>query len=392
MTVAETPTTEERLAGAPAAAQTHAPPTFGWFSVPGGPRVQLAGHWNLRSTRFRACELLDELTRLRQDDTDWDLTQLDDLDPAGAVLLWRAWGEQRPARLALRPEDERLFERLEALAACPSAPPRPSTPVRLMRGLARTSRVMWHDTLGVISLLGSVTLNGLSLLRRPAEAPWREISATIYRSGLRSLLIISLVGFLIGIVLSYLVGEQLHDFGADGYIVNLMGITSLRELGPVIAAIINAGRSGSSMTAQIGLMRVTSELDALSVLGISRTVRLVLPRVVGQIITLPLLVLWTDGMAVLGGMLGAKFQLGVAPRTFLHSLPEVVPMSNLWFGLGKGAVFGALIALVACYFGLTIRPDTEGLATGTTESVVSALTLVLLADAVFAIMFAHIGL
>jgi phospholipid/cholesterol/gamma-HCH transport system permease protein len=358
--------------------------------MPGSIRAELGGQWNLRSTRSHTCVLLDQLTSLRQEDADWDLTRLEDLDPAGAVLLWRAWGERRPARLALRPEDARFFERLEALAACPQAPPRP-TPVRLLFGFGRVTAVMWRDTLGVIALMGSVALNGLSLLRRPAELPWREISATIYRSGLRSLLIITLVGFLIGIVLSYLVGEQLQNFGAEGYIANLMGITSLRELGPVIAAIINAGRSGSSMTAQIGLMRVTSELDALSVLGISNTVRLVLPRVVGQIITLPLLVLWTDGMAVLGGMLGAKLQLGVAPRTFLHSLPQVVPISNLWFGLGKGAVFGALIALVACYFGLTIRPDTEGLATGTTESVVSALTLVLLADAIFAILFAHIG-
>jgi phospholipid/cholesterol/gamma-HCH transport system permease protein len=220
----------------------------------------------------------------------------------------------------------------------------------------------------------------------------REISATIYHSGLRSLPITTLVGFLIGVVLSYLIGEQLHDFGADGYIVNLMGITSLRELGPVIAAILNAGRSGSSMTAQIGLMRVTAELDALSVLGISHTLRLVLPRMLGQIIALPLLTLWTSAMALLGGMLGARLQLGVTSQAFLHSIPQVVPISNLWFGMAKGAVFGGAIALVACYFGLTIRPDTEGLAMGTTESVVSALTLVLMLDAAFAILFAHIGL
>ena len=146
------------------------------------------------------------------------------------------------------------------------------------------------------------------------------------------------------------------------------------------------------MTATIGLMRVTAELDALSVLGISHTLRLVLPRMLGQVIALPLLTLWTGVMAVLGGMLGARLQLGVSPQAFLRSLPEVVPVSNLWFGLAKGAVFGGTIALVACYFGLTIRPDTEGLATGTTESVVSALTLVLTLDALFAILFAHIGI
>jgi phospholipid/cholesterol/gamma-HCH transport system permease protein len=138
-------------------------------------------------------------------------------------------------------------------------------------------------------------------------------------------------------------------------------------------------------------MRVTSELEAMSVLGISHTVRLVLPRVIGQCIALPLVVVWTDLMALLGGMVGAQLPLGLTYRDFLQRLPEVVPLSDLWFGVGKGAVFGGLIALVACYFGLRIRPDTEGLAAGTTQSVVTALTLILVADAIFAIMFSHIG-
>jgi len=376
------------LAGLDAALE----PTIRSDVAPDGTRrAQLLGRWNLRSTRSRTQELLGELARSGQGVAQWDLTRIDDLDIAAAILLWRAWGEQRPTKLALRPDDERLFERLAALEHR-HAPPAETGVSDPLLHLGQTIQSVVRDGLGMLVLTGQLAVCAVRVLANPAEIPWREISATIYRNGLRSLSIMTLVGFLIGIVLAYLIGEQLHDFGADSYIINLMGITSLRELGPLLAAILNAGRSGSSMTAQIGVMRVTSELDALSVLGISHVQRLVLPRVIGQVIALPLLVLWTDLMAILGGMVGAKLQLGVSYHAFIHGLPQVVPLTNLWFGLAKGAVFGALIALVACYFGLSIRPDTEGLAAGTTQSVVTALTLVLVVDAVFAVMFAHIGL
>jgi phospholipid/cholesterol/gamma-HCH transport system permease protein len=380
------------LAGVSAAVGSAPAPGIRWLGVPGGTRAELLGAWTLRGARMHACELLAQLTQPQALEAEWDLTQVKDLDIAGATLLWHAWGRRRPARLTLLHTHERLFERLAALQAhLPQGPP-PSLLPHPLASIGHTLASVWRNGLGILALLGDVALCAVHVLKHVTDAPWKEISATIYHSGVRAVAITTLVGFVIGIVLSYLIGEQLHDFGADGYIVNLMGITSLRELGPVIAAILNAGRSGSSMTAQIGLMRVTSELDALAVLGISSTQRLVLPRVLGQIVALPLLVLWTDAMAVLGGMYGARLQLGVTYQTFLHSLPQVVPLANLWFGLGKGAFFGALIALVACYFGLSIRPDTEGLATGTTESVVTALTLVLTADAFFAVLFMHLGL
>lgn len=357
----------------------------------GTARVELSGHWNLRSTRERIDELLRELASSNLRPAQWDLTGIDDLDVAGATLLWRAWSGRKPGALALRPEDERVFNLFsqqpqrepQELAAADS--------LRALLSLGQAAQSFASHVSGMLNLLGEVALALVAVLRRPAEIPWREISAVVYRSGLTSLPITALVGFLIGIVLSYLSAAQLHSLGADTLIVNLMGFASLRELGPLLAAILNAGRSGSSMTAQIGVMRVTSELEALSVLGISHTVRLVLPRVLGQCIALPLVVVWTDVLALLGGLFGAKLQLGLAYRDFLERLPQVVSLTDVWFGVCKGVVFGALIALVACYFGLRIRPDTEGLAAGTTQSVVTALTLVLVADAIFAVTFSRVG-
>ena len=247
-----------------------------------------------------------------------------------------------------------------------------------------------HAT-GLARLLGELILSVALLPARVRLVPWREISANIYRSGAQALAITGLVGILIGVVLSYLFALQLRAYGADVFIVRILGIGVLRELGPLLAAILVAGRSGASIAAQIGVMRVTQELDALAVMGISRTLRLVLPKVLALMIALPLLVLWTDVAALFGGMLSAHRELGITPAAFIANLPASVPVANLWLGVGKGVVFGLVIALVACHFGLRIQPNSESLGSGTTQAVVAAITLVIVLDAIFAVVFSDVG-
>jgi phospholipid/cholesterol/gamma-HCH transport system permease protein len=145
------------------------------------------------------------------------------------------------------------------------------------------------------------------------------------------------------------------------------------------------------MTAQIGVMRVTEEIDALSTMGISRSIRIVLPKIFGLTVAMPLLVLWTSAVALLGGMLAALLQLDLSLVYFLDNLPRAVPVSNLFIGLGKGFVFGFVIAVVACHFGLHVKPNTESLSANTTSAVVTAITTVILVDAIFAVFTRHIG-
>jgi phospholipid/cholesterol/gamma-HCH transport system permease protein len=313
------------------------------------------------------------------------------LDHAGALLIWRAWDRNLPSQADLRPEHAALFERLKT--ADPGQLPRRrrqwSGPLIV---LGRMMLAFASNFGGAVLLLGQVSLDALHLARHPREIPWKEISASLYRTGAQALGITALVGFLVGIVLSYLSAQQLKSFGADIFIVNLLGIAVIRELGPVLAAILVAGRSGSAMTAQIGVMRVTQELDALAVMGIPHTMRLVLPKMIALAIAMPLLILWTDAVALTGGMISAQLQVGLDYRHFLRSLPDAVPIANLWLGLGKGVVFGVLIALIACHFGLRIKPNTESLGRGTTSSVVTAITVVIVVDAVFAIMFSDVGI
>ena len=321
---------------------------------------------------------------------EWDLSTVTGLDHIGAQMFWNAWGKKRPALLKLAAQQEELFKRLEAANA-----------LKLPR--ARRSHLTWVMVLGFgilsffehmhgfIRLIGQVVQDIGRFIRHPRTGPWREISANIFHSGFQALGITALVGFLIGVVLSYLSSQQLQMFGGDMYIVNILGMSVIRELGPLLAAILVAGRSGSSITAQLGVMRVTEELDAMLVMGISHGYRLIMPKVVALAISMPLLVVWTDAMALLGGMASAVVELNLSPRYFIQKLPDAVPLANYTIGLLKGATFGILIALVSCHFGLRIKPNTESLGRGTTTSVVTAITVVILADAVFAIIFSDVG-
>jgi phospholipid/cholesterol/gamma-HCH transport system permease protein len=353
-------------------------------------RVELSGAWNLAGLERHlvdvAPQLVEQAAGARRH---WDLSTVSALDHAGALLLWRAWGRKRAPQLTLRPEHESLFE---TLAVARRELPTPARDWRAsFFAMGEKLFALLDHLFAATVLLGRVVIDAAGLVRRPQRIPWPEISANIYRTGAQALGITALVGFLIGVVLSYLSAQQLKIFGADIFIVNLIGVSVIRELGPVLAAVLVAGRSGSAMTAQLGVMRVTEELDAMTVLGIPHTVRLILPKMVALAITLPLIVLWTDTLALLGGMVAANIELDIGYRFFLSRLPDVVPIANLWLGLGKSVVFGILIALIACHFGLRIEPDTESLGTGTTQSVVTAITMVIIVDAVFAVMFSEVG-
>ena len=356
----------------------------------GRARIALRGVWNLRALEPVLPALQARLAQYGKD-AEWNLSDVSVMDHAGALLLWRAWGRRMADEVELRPEQAPLFEHLE-LPTSSGLPRRRKAWSGPVVALGRTLLSFADHLGGVLVLLGQVSLDALALARRPARIPWREISANVYRTGAQALGITALVGFLVGVVLSYLSAQQLKSFGADVFIVNLLGIAVVRELGPVLAAILVAGRSGSAMTAQIGVMRVTEELDALAVMGIAHTQRLVLPKIVALAIAMPLLILWTNAVALAGGMVSAQIQLGLDYRYFIASLPDAVPIANLWLGLGKGAVFGILIALLACHFGLRIKPNTESLGQGTTNSVVTAITVVIIVDALFAIMFSDIGI
>jgi phospholipid/cholesterol/gamma-HCH transport system permease protein len=358
----------------------------------GAQTVVASGIWQVHA--LAQCGAIETITAtldsLKNADAEWDLTQIASLDHIGAQMFWNTWAKRRPPRLKLAPKQEELFERIEE--ACKSELPRTRrnrlTSVMVL-GFGMLS--FFEHLHGFIRLIGQVVQDLGRFARRPMLGPWREISANVFHAGFQALGITALVGFLIGVVLSYLSAQQLRAYGGDMFLVNLLGMSIIRELGPLLAAILVAGRSGSSITAQLGVMRVTEELDAMLVMGISHGFRLIMPKVVALALSMPLLVVWTDAMALIGGMAAAKVELNLSARYFIQKLPDAVPFANYIIGLLKGTVFGMLIALVSCHFGLRIKPNTESLGRGTTTSVVTAITVVILADAVFAIIFSGVG-
>lgn len=355
--------------------------------------VTASGIWQVHALADRnAIKAISKtLASLKGDRTrGWDLSGIVSLDHIGAQMFWNAWGKQRPSELKLAPKQEELFKRIEESSKAELPRPRRQRLTWVMKlGFAMMS--FFEHLMGFIKLIGQVVQDFWRFAHHPLTGPWREISANIFHAGFQALGITALVGFLIGVVLSYLSAQQLRTFGGDMYLVNILGMSVIRELGPLLAAILVAGRSGSSITAQLGVMRVTEELDAMLVMGISHGYRLIMPKVLALAISMPLLVVWTDAMALIGGMVSAKVELGLSGRYFLQKLPDAVPLMNYIIGLLKGVVFGTLIALVSCHFGLRIKPNTESLGHGTTTSVVTAITVVILADAVFAIIFSGVG-
>jgi phospholipid/cholesterol/gamma-HCH transport system permease protein len=245
---------------------------------------------------------------------------------------------------------------------------------------------------GLLSFLGEAALTWARSILDPRRIRWRAIFHNIQTAGFEALPITGLLSFLLGIVIAYQGAEQLRRVGANIYIADLVGLSMVRELSPLITAIIVAGRSGSAYTAQIGTMKVTEEIDALRTIGIGPLDLLVLPKVVALAIVLPLLTVYTDIMGIVGGMIMAQAQLQVSFATFLHRLEEAVSLTSYVIGIGKAPVFAVIIALVGCYQGFRVSGSAESVGRQTTVSVVQSIFLVILSDALFSIAFSWLEL
>ena len=353
--------------------------------------ITLAGDWTLVSLRSSVAKVWNTLKSVAADPSlTWDLRRVGALDSTGALLIWRAWGGRRRADALLRPEHEPILRRLAAVPPIESPRWRPDWLGPIVF-LGRKEAKFADHALGFIALIGFLVLDALYLFTRPQRIPWREISATIYKAGALALPVTALVGFLIGVVLSYLTADTLKAYGAELYIIDLLGMSIIRELGPLLVAILLAGRSGAAMTAQIGVMRVTEEIDAIATLGISPTLRLVLPKVIGLALAMPLVSMWSTAAALAGGAAAANVQLGISYLFFFESLPKAVPAANIWIASVKAVSFGAVIALIACHYGLRAKPNTESVSSSITNAVVAAITMVIVLDAVYAILFRSVG-
>jgi phospholipid/cholesterol/gamma-HCH transport system permease protein len=326
----------------------------------------------------------------------WNMDAIQAMDTAGAWVLQRTLntlqrnGKQVVVR-NLRPEFAELMKML-SLDGREISPPVPPPPPGW---LERVGRVVWEggwQSLSFLSFVGESAIVFLRLLTRPRRIRWHALFYNLQGAGLSAVPIIGLLSFLMGVVIAYQAAVQLRPFGANIFIVDLVGISMVREIAPLVTAIVVAGRSGSAYTAQIGTMKVTEEIDALRTLGITPMELLVLPRVLALFIALPLLTVLADALGVVGGMVIAQTQLGVGFTAFLDRFDDAVSLTNYLIGVGKAPVFAVIIALVACYQGFRVRGSADSVGRQTTTSVVQSIFLVIVADAFFSILFSWFDL
>ncbi|MBV9571964.1 MAG: MlaE family lipid ABC transporter permease subunit [Alphaproteobacteria bacterium] len=361
-------------------------------------RLVPVGDWNVaQSPRL---DLI--LQGLRPDgarEAEIDGRQVDELDSAGAWLLLRTKRDLEQAGVRVRSFTlpERYAPLLHTMEAENLAPVKHAVRPRGFKYfLERTGRGTMHalgQGYAMLGFLGRVTVEAIEAILSPRrELPVAAFVRQIEETGLTALPIVGLLAFLIGVVLAYQGADQLRRFGAEIFTVDLLGVGFLRELGGLVTAIIVAGRSGSAFTAHIGTMRVNEEVDAMETMGLNIAEVLVLPRVLGLVIALPLLTFYADVVGLIGGMVMCYFDLNITVPAFLRELQSAITYKTLLVGLIKAPVFAFLIGLVGCFEGLRVERNAESVGRLTTRSVVESIFLIITFDAAFSILFSILGI
>ena len=329
-----------------------------------------------------------------------DLAAVVEIDTAGAWLVWRlaqGWGAaitgagDKPARLIAAVRAALPDGGLSDAAAGAKAPEGPPPGIAVLDAVGREVVALGQDTVGMLGFFGGLLVAALTMLRHPGRFRAKALVHQMELVGIDSLLIIGLMSFLIGIVIAQQGAVQLQQFGAEIYTINLTGRLAMRELGVLMTAIMVAGRSGSAFAAQLGTMKLTEEIDAMRIIGVSPMEALVLPRVLAAVLMLPLLGFYSAVLAIIGGAVLGNFVLDIPFFTFLSRIKEVLPMNDMWIGLIKGPVFGLIIALAGCYQGLQVTGNSEEVGRRTTQAVVQGIFAVIVLDAFFAVFFTAVG-
>lgn len=328
----------------------------------------------------------------------FDVSGIGRLDISGAWLILACAHRLTAAGVATRVVGARSehFEFLKELlasgqGAAPAAAVGQLPPwERVPRAVGLWTLKSVRDLFGGTVFLGHVVAVFVSAGRSIRRLRIPSIARHVYETGVTAMPIVALIAFLISVIVAYLGADQLRKFGAEIFVVDLVTIAVLREMGVLLTAIIVAGRSGSAFAAEIGVMKLNEEVDALDAIGMNPIEVLVLPRVIGLVIALPLLTVLADAMGLLGGGLLSAWLVNIPAAQYMQRMQEAISSTTFWAGLVKAPVFAFLIAVVGTYRGMQVRGSSRELGRLTTVAVVQAIFLVILADAFFAILFVEL--
>jgi len=351
-----------------------------------GDRLALKGALDIRTLAEAKKSLKQQKPRAL------DLGNLSDLDTPGALFLC-GLRDEGVELTGIRAEHKALLDLICGLELKPLPKSEPVPRWRqLIIQLGKGADEAWHDTLDVITFVGrAANVTGHALMH-PRYLRLASISRHIAETGIYALPIVGLMAVMISVVIGYQGVAQLRTYGGEDFTVNLVAVSVLREMGVLITAIMVAGRSGSAFTAEIGVMKAREEIDALNVMGIEPMDVLVVPRLIGLIITLPLLTFFSDIMGLLGGAIISQVLLHLSPLQYLQRVHQAVDGSDLFVGLFKAPIFAFFIGVIGCMHGLRVRGSAESVGQETTRAVVKAIFLVIVVDALFSILFERLGI
>ncbi|HEX4389702.1 MAG TPA: ABC transporter permease [Steroidobacteraceae bacterium] len=370
-----------------------------------GTELALSGQWGVRE--FGAIEA--ELAAVQPEAARQlliDAQGLSSLDLSGAWALHQFLERMRAAGVEVRfkgspPEQLRLLDATlkeadedRAEDPAPRAPPAPPPiiGVRLLTEVGRKSVLAYRNFLDALSFVGEITVSLIASLKSLRRLRPTSIARHVYDTGFTALPIVALIAFLISVIIAYMSAQQLRGLGADIYVVDLVTIGVLRELGVLLTSIIVAGRSGSAFAAELGSMQLNEEVDALVATGVDPIEVLVVPRLLGLTIALPALTIVADLVGLAGGSMLCRFLLDMPFNQYFARVQEAISPSTFWVGFVKAPVFALLIASAGCYRGMQVRGSARELGRLVTVAVVQAIFLVILADALFAVLFMEMDL
>ena len=325
-----------------------------------------------------------------------DGSKVEALDSVGALLLihfaehWQSLGRTVQWN-GFSEAQKKVFSLVKQyVVTTPLASPQ--LPLQWVPFLGQKTVFLCLQLWAFLSFVGMIFYEGLGWCKAPSRIRFKSMCNNMQATGTRATFIVALLSFLIGVVLAYQVGVQLRDYGANIFVVDFLGIAILREFGPMITAIIIAGRTGSSYAAQIGTMKLTEEVAALQTMGLSPVEVLVVPRVTALLFALPLLVILSEVMGLLGGMVMAKAMLALSFLDFIHRFSYAIDLQTFLIGLVKVPVFALLIASIGTFQGFQVRDSAASVGEHTTISVVQGIFMIIVVDAAFSILFSKLGL
>ncbi len=359
--------------------------------------VKIIENWNMYFSK----EILLQTETLKKEakkfqNIEIDLSALKGMDTAGAIMLYEIKEElsKQNKNVILVNENDTQKKFIDFIYSSIAKERGEPIIVKRLNFIEKTGKYfisLLEDIWLYVVFIGEVFESFIAYLTHPKRIRWQAIAKGIENAGVNALPIIALTSFLVGVVVAYQSAVQLQKFGANIFIVDMIGISVTRELAPLITAIVVAGRSGSSYTAQIGAMKITRELDAMKTMGFNLFEFIVLPRIIALMIAMPLMIFFADIVGIFGGMVVSNYQIDISYGEFVGRLQNVLGAKHFWIGISKGPIFALLIAGIGCFRGLQVKNNTESIGRYTTISVVNAIFLVIACDALFSVIFTKLG-